>query len=60
MWVRATRRVPDVLPCVHVEAGERVLVEVSRKFTAECGCGGGPVLGARGVRDEACLGRQHG
>ncbi len=36
MWVRARRRVPDVLPGLHIEAGERVLVEVSRKFTTEC------------------------
>lgn len=35
MWVRAARRVPDVLPGVHIEAGERVLVEISRKFTPE-------------------------
>lgn len=35
MWVRAQRRMPDVLPGLHIEAGERVLVEVSRKFTPE-------------------------
>ncbi|KAL4447235.1 hypothetical protein ABPG77_007268 [Micractinium sp. CCAP 211/92] len=35
MWVRARRRVPDVLRGLHIEAGERVLVEVSRKFTTE-------------------------
>lgn len=35
MYVRAQRRVADVLPGVHVEEGERVLVEISRKFTPD-------------------------
>lgn len=37
MWVRAQRRVPHVLPGLHIEQGERVLVEISRKFTPEGG-----------------------
>jgi len=37
MWVRAQRRVPDVLPGLHIEEGERVLVEISRKFRPEGG-----------------------
>ncbi|KAL4443671.1 hypothetical protein ABPG75_011408 [Micractinium tetrahymenae] len=58
MWVGATRRVADVLPGLHIEAGERVLVEISRKFTTESvaamafaaglcqgGAWGGPVYG---------------
>lgn len=32
MWAVAQRRVQDVLPGLHIEAGERALVEVSRKF----------------------------
>jgi uncharacterized SAM-dependent methyltransferase len=36
MYVTAQERVADVLPGgVHMEAGERVLVEISRKFTPE-------------------------
>lgn len=37
MWVKARRRVPDVLPGLHIEEGERVLVEISRKFTPRGG-----------------------
>lgn len=37
MWVQARRRVPDVLPGLHIEEGERVLVEISRKFTPQGG-----------------------
>lgn len=33
MYATARRRVPDLLRGVHVEEGEAVLVEVSRKFT---------------------------
>lgn len=35
MWVTAQRRIAGVLPGVDIEAGERVLVEISRKFTPQ-------------------------
>jgi hypothetical protein len=34
MYMEAVRDVQDILPGVHVAAGERILMEVSRKFTA--------------------------
>lgn len=37
MWVQPRRHVPDVLPGLHIEEGERVLVEISRKFTPQGG-----------------------
>lgn len=33
MWVSPKRRVADIVPGVSLEAGEKLLVEISRKFT---------------------------
>jgi dimethylhistidine N-methyltransferase len=35
MWVKAKERVDGVLPGVHFSAGERILIEISRKFTPQ-------------------------
>lgn len=37
MWAVAGRRLGGLLPGVDLEQGERLLVEVSRKFTPEGG-----------------------
>ena len=36
MWLVARRRLANLVPGRHVGAGERVLVEVSRKFSPQC------------------------
>ena len=35
MWVRAKQDMHDVVPGIHVTKGERLLVEISRKFTLD-------------------------
>lgn len=35
MWLIAQRDIKDVLPCIDIVKGERVLMEISRKFTRE-------------------------
>jgi dimethylhistidine N-methyltransferase len=35
MWVRAKQEMRDIVPGIHVRRGERLLVEISRKFTLD-------------------------
>ena len=35
MWVESKNKIENVLPGVHFEAGEQILMEISRKFTAQ-------------------------
>jgi len=35
MWVRAKQEMRDIVPGIHVKRGERLLVEISRKFTLD-------------------------